>query len=139
MPEEVRRGTEREEKRATVLFKRFCVAYLCVFCMAMLLIALLPLPYSYYIILRIMVFIGAIVLSITAFGRDVTWAKWVFVTMAILFNPILPIYLNRGLWMVIDIACTLAFFKGCWWVVSCPTEASSFSSSDSRSVTDDVR
>ena len=34
---------------------------------------------------------------------------WLFVGIALLFNPLAPVYLDRGTWRPLDIACGLAF------------------------------
>lgn len=62
-----------------------------------------PLPYGYYTILRIMVtgfFIWAAVLT---YQQKEQILPWVFVVLAITFNPIIKVYLSKELWAVIDI------------------------------------
>jgi hypothetical protein len=71
-------------------------------CIVMLLLALFPMPMFYYTILRITVFIGALVLAFQ--GLINKNLKIVLVIIAILFNPIIPIYLyDKGVWKLIDI------------------------------------
>ena len=41
-------------------------------------------------------------LKYTAYG-------WIFIITAALFNPIIPIYLNKKIWIVIDIIFSLIF------------------------------
>lgn len=60
-------------------------------------------PYSYYTLLRF------IVCGVTAYGAYFAselgkkgWA-WTFGIIAILFNPIIPIHLNRSTWAIIDL------------------------------------
>ena len=59
-------------------------------------------PYGYYVLLR---------WAVTAVALFVLWAAyvlerrlWIFLMaiIAILFNPIVPIYLDKGTWVVID-------------------------------------
>jgi hypothetical protein len=78
----------------------FAIARLIV--VAALLLALLRWPYSYYTILRWAVCIIAAYGAFRAFdagGR--TWA-WIFVVLAVLFNPIAPVYFARRTWNLLD-------------------------------------
>jgi len=75
----------------------------------MLLFALAKLPYSYYTILRLVVCgtaFWSMFISIKLDKR--TWCL-VFGVIAVLFNPIFPIRLSRGIWQPIDIICALCF------------------------------
>lgn len=69
----------------------------------MLIIAVANLPYDYYQVLRIVVF-GAGLYSFWFFQatEKINWAIF-FLASAILFNPILPLHLNKGVWVVFDI------------------------------------
>lgn len=69
-----------------------------------LLVAITPLDYGYYIFLRIVVTIAAIWVAIAA-GRA-SQGVWVSlgVTMAIVFNPLIPVWLSKGVWIPIDLA-----------------------------------
>ncbi len=67
-------------------------------------------PYDYYILLR------WVVCGVAVFGiyyaikaaRDI-WA-WPFGISGLLFNPIIPVHLNRNTWRVIDLAVACIFF-----------------------------
>ncbi len=75
-------------------------------CAALLFLALVRLPIGYYTFLRIAVTIGALLLLHHHWKRGGTNA-WVvlFGAVAILFNPILPIYLgDRSLWLPFNLA-----------------------------------
>lgn len=75
-------------------------------CTALLFLALLRLPIGYYTFLRITVTIGALLLLHQHWLRSGI-NVWVilFGAVAILFNPILPIYLgDRSLWVPFNIA-----------------------------------
>ena len=78
---------------------------------ALLLVGLLPLPYGYYTFLRIVVCLCAAVAAYLAFKAhnrmDVFVA--ISVAVAIVFNPIIPVYLNKGLWGVIDVVAAIWF------------------------------
>jgi hypothetical protein len=69
---------------------------------ALLLWAILPNPYVYYIVLR---FIVCGVCSSTAFvyvHRACYAHAILFCGLALLFNPVVPVYLDRQLWMFVD-------------------------------------
>ena len=89
---------------------------LCFICGSMLILAMLELPIGYYTFLRIIIFIGAIFVMIDDFKiqNEITFSVLFFGTIAILFNPITPIYFNnKDIWMVIDIIVAISFiFKG---------------------------
>ena len=76
----------------------------------MLLIALLPLPYGFYTVLRIVVCIVACYLAYFEYGRASKVSGWsVFlIVLAIVFNPLIPIYLTREIWALIDIGAAIA-------------------------------
>ena len=77
-------------------------------CAAMLFIAVLPLPIGYYTLLRIVVFIGALFVISENFN-SVPWIL-IFALIAILFNPLFPVYLgNKSTWIPIDLICGVLF------------------------------
>jgi hypothetical protein len=65
---------------------------------AMLLIALAPLPYGYFMLLRLVVCGAAIWLAYTLLaGRKWTGPRWVFVAIALLYNPVFRVHFEREL------------------------------------------
>lgn len=77
---------------------------------AMLLLALLPMPYGYYTLLRIAICAFSVYLVYRIWQKNIQLWLWIFIIIAILFNPIIPIYLSRGLWALIDITVAVVFF-----------------------------
>jgi len=75
----------------------------------LLLIATLPLPYGYYIFLRWATCGMAVVTAVIAYKWEVKWVMWVFIPIAILFNPLVPIHLTKEIWQPIDIICAIIF------------------------------
>lgn len=74
----------------------------------MLLLALAPLPYGYYTMLR---FVVCGIVSYLAWRHYELlglgpWTIGLILT-AILFNPIIPIHLPREVWAVIDAGCAV--------------------------------
>jgi hypothetical protein len=74
------------------------------FTASMLLIAIAPMPYGYYSLLRIVIFGIFTWGAIISYGEKDLTTTFFFVIIAILFNPIIKIELNKGLWVFIDIA-----------------------------------
>lgn len=69
----------------------------------MLFIAVAPLPYGYYTLLRLLttgVFAWA---TFVAYEQKHQSLPWVFGFLAILFNPIEKIHLPKELWAIVDI------------------------------------
>lgn len=66
-------------------------------------------PYGYYTFLRWAVCVAAVVVAWVAWRSKVQWVCWVFVAIAILFNPLAPVYLHRSTWRPIDVIGGLAF------------------------------
>ena len=69
----------------------------------MLIVAVAPLPYGYYMLLRL-VATGVFVWSAyVAYERQYQVLPWVLVLLAVLFNPVVKIHLPREIWAGIDI------------------------------------
>lgn len=78
---------------------------------AMLLLALMPLPYGYYTLLRIIVFVTAGWLAYVGFQQD-SENKNIHIGMllvAVIYNPLVPISLSREIWSVLNVFGALAF------------------------------
>jgi hypothetical protein len=75
----------------------------------LLLVALGHHPYGYYTFLRWAVTIAAVVVAVVAWRSDSPWVTWPFIAIAILFNPIAPVYMTRHSWQPVDIVCAIAF------------------------------
>lgn len=77
---------------------------------AMLLIAILPLPYGYYMLLRWLVSLSAIFLAWVANELGKKYWLSLMAIIALLFNPLIPIHLSKGTWTVIDLIVAILFF-----------------------------
>lgn len=75
----------------------------------LLLVALGQHPYSYYTFLRWAVCAAAAFVAWLAWHSTAEWATWLFVGIAILFNPLVPIYMTRAHWRPVDILCATVF------------------------------
>jgi hypothetical protein len=69
----------------------------------LLFIGVFKLPYGYYTFLRLVVFISSLYLGYKYYkGKIELWA-WIFLLIGITFNPIIPIYLSKTMWVYIDL------------------------------------
>ena len=75
----------------------------------LLLIATLPLPYGYYMFLRWVTCGMAAFTAYIGYQWETKWALYVFIPIAILFNPIFPIHLTKEIWQPIDIVVAVLF------------------------------
>ena len=84
---------------------------------AFLIAATLPLPYGYYTLLRLIVTIAGVFFSWTEFQKHQRLTVWVllFGFLALLFNPVYPVHLNREVWFVLDLGATAIFIAR--WLV----------------------
>ena len=77
----------------------------------MLAIGCFKLPIGYYTFLKIVVFITVILVIIANKDEGVNWINMVLALIAILFNPIFPIYLHSKIvWVFIDVTCAVWMF-----------------------------
>ena len=74
-------------------------------CCIILGIALLPIAGGFYTLVRIAITIGAVIAAFQNSSNGI-----MFGIVAILFNPIIPVYLHdKGAWMMIDIIAMILF------------------------------
>ena len=80
---------------------------------ALLILALLPLPYGFYNLLRLVVGVVSAWLAYEQWKHDDAVSGWVVAlgTAALLYNPLLPIHLTREIWMVLNLV-TAGLFLG---------------------------
>lgn len=82
-----------------------------------LLIATLPLPYVYYQMLRIIVFIAALFLAYYLFKEDKKKLSINAILVALIFNPFALFTLGRETWIMLDIYGAV-FFLTYWHKIS---------------------
>jgi hypothetical protein len=68
------------------------------------------LPYGYYTLLRVVVFVTSGLIAVAAYksGRR-TWLIALGL-IALIFNPIITIHLDKGMWILIDLIVAIIFF-----------------------------
>ena len=76
----------------------------------MLLGALTALPYVYYQLLNWVVLGAAVVTAYRAHNRKRETWMWIFIVIAVVFNPVAPLHLRPSDWRLADIVAALLFF-----------------------------
>lgn len=77
---------------------------------AMLLLAIPSIwPYGYYQILRWVIAGAAVFIGYLAYQFGKKWWLGVMVAIAIVFNPIAPIYFSKEVWVVFDFIVAVVF------------------------------
>lgn len=67
-------------------------------------------PSGFYVLLRWTIFIISIIVAYNFYkSKTNAWAL-IFAAVAILFNPIAPIYLSKSTWVIFDFIGTVLFF-----------------------------
>jgi hypothetical protein len=70
----------------------------------LLLACLLPMPYGYYVLVRV---VATAAFAFLAYQERENSLLWVFVGLALLFQPIEKFALGRMLWNIVDVAVAL--------------------------------
>lgn len=79
-------------------------------CAGLLILALADMPAGYYTFLRLAVTLGAVTAVYAEWKGDFTAWGITFSLLAILFNPLIPIYLyDKSIWMPIDLIAAILF------------------------------
>lgn len=76
----------------------------------LLIFALFPLPYFYYQILRVVVSSVAIFTSIKFHQSKLFAWSFIFLSIALVFNPFFPLNMVKSSWVVIDLISAILFF-----------------------------
>jgi len=82
--------------------------------MAALAVALLELPYGYYVLLRLLVCAVCAYLAVQENYAGRTGWTWVLGGVAVLYNPIFRIHLDREFWSVVNVATIVMFAVHMW-------------------------
>lgn len=68
-----------------------------------LLLCLLNMPYGFYQLVRFLALVGFSYLAIDAYRKEKMTEVFIFIALAILFQPIFKIALGRTIWNVVDV------------------------------------
>lgn len=77
----------------------------------MLILAIGDWEYYYYEILRLVVFASSCILWYYFASIQKKGWGWLFISSAILFNPLIPFNLERETWQLLDVGYAVAFFS----------------------------
>ena len=87
-----------------------CMKYLTSIIAVLLAIGCFSLPIGYYTFLRLVACGGAIAVIIADSERGVNFSNILWAIVAVLFNPIFPVYLHsKSVWVIIDTVVALLF------------------------------
>jgi hypothetical protein len=78
---------------------------------AMLLLAIGRWPYAYYMLLRVIVLAAGLLLAGLVYQRMKSFNIWIglFLVVAIVFNPFVPLHLTRGVWEILNVLAAAVF------------------------------
>ena len=68
------------------------------------------LPYGYYVLLRWVICACAAFMTYFSFKQQKNVFVFAFIVIALVFNPILPLSLGKGLWVIVDAIAAFIFF-----------------------------
>jgi hypothetical protein len=72
--------------------------------------------YGYYTFLRWAICITSILVGYAAYRLEKIGWVFIFGAVAILFNPIAPIYLNKDTWVIIDMGVAILFLISMFFI-----------------------
>jgi len=82
-----------------------------------LLMAIGDLDYAYYQILRIVVMVFAIIFVLILKAFKNVPLMVIMIIIAVLFNPILPFYLDKDVWIVLDFISSILFLISVLYII----------------------
>lgn len=77
----------------------------------MLLVGVFPLPYDYYTLLRLVVTLTAVISAHHFHKAKMGQTAIIFGFIALLFNPLIPLHLNKPMWLIIDIVVAVYMYS----------------------------
>lgn len=89
--------------------------YIPLYLAVVLLLCLAPMPYGYYTLVR---FLATVVFGIYAYRCYMVKKEtmtWVFVTLALLFQPFAKVALGRGIWNIVDVIVAIGLIALFFW------------------------
>ena len=75
----------------------------------MLFLAILPFPYGYYMLIRLVICVTAIYVAYNAKNLNKQSWMWTMGFIALLFNPIILIPFDRVTWSLVDLVVAILF------------------------------
>jgi hypothetical protein len=84
--------------------------WLCIISGVMAFLAIFPWVYEYYQVLRIVLCVSSAIIAYDFYSSKLNGWALAFVAIAILFNPISPVYMTKASWVGIDLITAVLFF-----------------------------
>lgn len=84
----------------------------------MLIGALASFPFVYYQLMNWVVVGASLVTVQQAYQRNMTALGWVFALVAVVFNPLAPLYLRADVWQVADITASVLFVLSFYFITN---------------------
>jgi hypothetical protein len=113
----LRKGWMASERRKRMTANKATSGLIHLIPAGMLILAIGRWPYGYYMLLRVVVSAAALLLATLIYQHAKSFTMWVglFLIVAIVFNPIVPLHLTRAVWSILNLA-GAALFAGHWFV-----------------------
>lgn len=83
-----------------MLFSRHWLVCLAI---VLLLVALAPLPFTYYQLMNWVVVGACVTTAMTAHAHKKTALVWMLIAIAVVFNPVEPIHFGANVWKALDV------------------------------------
>jgi putative copper export protein len=80
-------------------------------------------PYAYYILLRWVCFAAFVYLALKAHAQGKEGWMWVLGVTAVIYNPIVPIHLTRGIWSAVNTGTLIIVVSSLFVIRSSPSPA----------------
>lgn len=120
--------------------------YIPLYLAAVLLLCLAPMPYGYFTIVRIMATVVFGLYAYRCYQAKKEGMTWMFVTLALLFQPFAKVALGRTLWNIVDVIVAIGliylFFwerNNCSLIGNCKASTSTDNSLSRMTITHDYR
>lgn len=89
--------------------------YIGLFLSLILLLCLAPMPYGYFTLVRLLAMVVFGVYAYKFYTAKKDGLAWVFVTLALLFQPFIKVALGRVVWNIIDIVVAVGMIAFFFW------------------------
>ena len=79
--------------------------------------ALAPIPYfAYYQLMNWIVVGAALMTTLHAYQQKSPWIAWLFALVAVIFNPLAPLYFPTNVWHIADVVVAILFVASFYYI-----------------------
>lgn len=89
--------------------------YVPLFLAAVLLICLAPMPYGYYTLIRMLATLVFGIYAYRCYMAKKESLTWIFVILALLFQPLIKVALGRVAWNIVDVIVAFGMIAFFFW------------------------